>query len=161
MLTSVSRKCIVIAPVSLSIALLVTSCNDNKASQCQRLIKLVNAGTSLIDGNKGKQVVTSVQLSKDLEYITKSIKELNLKDPKLKEFQSGFVKVFETLYQAIAKAAKALNTAKTAEASISGREKIQKSRAEIDSALTTAATTVGKRSDALVRDLNKYCSQPE
>jgi hypothetical protein len=121
----------------------------------------VNAGTSLIDGNKGKQVVTSVQLSKDLEYITKSIKELNLKDPKLKEFQSGFVKVFETLYQAIAKAAKALNTAKTAEASISGREKIQKSRAEIDSALTTAATTVGKRSDALVRDLNKYCSQPE
>ncbi|WP_191758110.1 hypothetical protein [Komarekiella delphini-convector] len=161
MLTSVSRKCTVIAPVSLSIALLVTSCNDNKASQCQRLIKLVNAGTSLMDANKGKQVVTSVQLAKDLEYITKSIKELNLKDPKLKEFQNGFVKAFETLYQAIAKAAKALGAAKTAEDSVSGREKIQKSRAEIDSALTTAATTVGKRSDVLVRDLNKYCSQPE
>jgi ribosome-binding factor A len=160
-LTSVLRKCTVIAPVSLSIALLVTSCSDNKASQCQRLIKVVNAGTSLIDKNKGAQVVTSVQLSKDLAYITKSIKELNFKDPKLKEFQSGFVKVFQTLSEAIAKAARGLGVAKTAEASVSGREKIQKARAEIDSALTVAATTVGKQSDALVKDLNKYCNQPE
>ncbi len=161
MLTSVSRKCTVIAPVSLSITLLITGCIDNKTSQCQRLIKVVNAGTSLIDRNKGTQVITSLQLSKDLEYITKSIQELNLKDPKLKEFQSGFVKVFGTLSQAIAKAGKALGATKTAEASVSGRERIQKARTEIDSALTTAATTVGKQSDTLVKDLNKYCSQPE
>lgn len=160
MLTPVSHKCTVIAPVSLSIALLVTSCTDHKASQCQRLIKVVNAGTSLIEKKKGTQVITSLQLSKDLEYITKSIKELNLKDPKLKEFQSGFVKVFGTLSQAIAKAGKALGATKTAEASVSGRERIQKARADIDLTLTAAATTVGKQSDTLVRDLNKYCNQP-
>lgn len=159
-LMSVLRKYTVIAPVSLSIALFITSCTENKVSQCQRLIRVVNAGTSLIDKNKGTQVITSIQLSKDLEFVTKSIRELNLKDPKLKEFQSGFVKIFENLSQAIAKAGRALGATKTAEASTSGREKIQKARAEIDSALTTA-TTIGKQSDTLVNQMNKYCSQPE
>ncbi|WP_341527469.1 hypothetical protein WKK05_34090 [Nostoc sp. UHCC 0302] len=158
---SVLRKYTFIAPVSLSIALLATSCNQNKISQCQRLTKVVNEGTSLIDQNKGRQVITSLQLSKDLEFVTKSIRELNLTDPKLKEFQSGFVNVFDNLSKAIAKAAKALGAAKNAQASTSGREQIQKARAEIDSALTTAATTVGKKSDALVKDLNNYCSRPE
>ncbi|MBN4004846.1 hypothetical protein [Nostoc sp. LPT] len=157
---SVSHKYTVLAPVSLSIALFITSCSETKVSQCQRLVRVVNAGTSLIDKNKGTQVITSIQLSKDLEFVTKSIKELNLTDPKLKEFQNGFVKIFQNLSQAIAKAGKALGATKTAEASVSGREKIQKARDEIDSALTTA-TTLGKQSDTLVNQMNKYCSEPE
>ncbi|MDZ8139118.1 MAG: hypothetical protein RM049_28195 [Nostoc sp. DedQUE04] len=157
---SVLRKYTVLAPVSLSIALLVASCSDNKVSQCQRLIRVVNAGTSLIDKNKGTQVITSIQLSKDLDFVTKSIGELKLTDPKLKEFQSSFVKIFQNLSQAIAKAGKALGATKTAQASESGREKIQKARVEIDSALTTA-TTLGKQSDTLVNQMNKYCSEPE
>lgn len=155
-LMSVLHKYTVIVPVSLSIALLVSSCTENKVSQCQRLIRVVNAGNSLIDKNKGTQVITSIQLSKDLEFVTKSIKELNLTDPNLKEFQSGFVKIFQNLSQSIAKAARALGVTKTAEASASGREKIQKARTEIDSALTTA-TTLGKQSDTLAEQMNKYC----
>ncbi|MHC5730139.1 MAG: hypothetical protein ACYTXY_39715, partial [Nostoc sp.] len=102
---SVLHKYTVFAPVSLSIALLITSCSENKVSQCQRLIRVVNSGTSLIDKNKGTQVITSIQLSKDLEFVTKSIRELKLTDPKLKEFQSSFVKIFQNLSEAIAKAA--------------------------------------------------------
>ncbi|MBW4646589.1 MAG: hypothetical protein KME23_26970 [Goleter apudmare HA4340-LM2] len=154
------RKYIVIAPVSLSIALLVIGCYENKASQCQRLIKVVNEGNSLIDKNKGQQVVTSVQLSKDLEVITISIEQLNFTDPKLKEFQSRFVKVFNNLSQAIAKAARALGSAKAAEASPPGREKLQKARTEIDTALTAAAKSAGKESDALVKQINTYCNEP-
>ncbi|MEA5502114.1 hypothetical protein VB735_03125 [Halotia wernerae UHCC 0503] len=140
-------------------ALLITGCVENKASQCQRLIQVVDAGDSLIDQKKGQQVITSFQLSKDLEAITTSLEELNLVDPNLKELQSNFTKVFENLSQAIAKASKALGTAKTAEASSSGREQLQKARTEIDTALT-AAKTAGKESDALINELNKYCSQP-
>ncbi len=157
---SISHKYTGLVPVSLSIALLITSCTENKVSQCQRLIRLVNEGTSLIDKNKATQVVTSIQLSKDLEFITKSIQELNLTDPKLKEYQSGFVKIFQNLSQAIAKAGKALGATKIAEASATGREKIKNARAEIDSSLT-AAEAIGKQSDKLVDEMNKYCSQPE
>ncbi len=156
----VLRKYSVIAPVSLSVALLLSGCNENKASQCKRLIQVVNAGNSLIDKNKGQQVTTSLQLSKDLEVITTSIEDLNLKDPKLKDFQGRFVKVFKNLSKAIAKAAKALSAAKSAEISPSGKEKLQNARVEIDTALTAAAKNTGKESDALVKQINQYCSEP-
>lgn len=158
---SVSRKYTIIASVSLSIALLISGCIENKASQCHRLIQAVNEGNDLIDKNKGQQVTTSLQLSKDLEAVTKSIEQLNLQDPKLKEYQSRFAKVFKNLSQGIAKAGKALGLAKTAEASPSGRQKLQLARVEIDKALTAVGKTAGKDSDKLVSDLNKYCSQPE
>ncbi|QLE57798.1 hypothetical protein [Nostoc sp. TCL26-01] len=147
--------------ISLSIALLMTGCIEDKASQCQRLIQVVNAGNSLIEQNKGQQVITSFQLSKDLEAITTSLKELNLTDPNLQDLQSRFAKVFQNLSQAIAKASRALGMAKTAEASSTGREKLQKARSEIDTVLTSAAKTAGKESDMLVEELNKYCVQPQ
>ncbi|MBD2197120.1 MULTISPECIES: hypothetical protein [Calothrix] len=158
---SVARKNNLIAVMSLSIALAIAGCNENKASQCQRLVQAVNEGNSLIDKNKGQQVTTSIQLSKDLEAVTKSIEELKLKDPKLQEYQSRFAKNFKSLSQAIAKAARALNTAKTAEATPSGREKLEKARAEIDTALTAVSKTAGKDADKLVGQLNKYCNEPE
>jgi uncharacterized protein YycO len=158
---SVSRKYNVTALMSLSITLLISGCNENKVSQCQRLIQAVNEGNSLIDKNKGQQVITSLQLSKDLEAVTKSIEQLNLKDPKLKEYQSRFAKNFKNVSQAIAKAAKALGAAKIAEASPSGREKLQKARTDIDTALTVVSKTSGKDADKLVGQLNKYCSEPE
>lgn len=155
------RKFAVIAPVSLSMVLLLTGCVEDKNSQCQRLIQVVNEGNALIDQKKGAQVITSLQLSKDLLAITKALDELKLSDPQLQEIQTGFGRVFQNLSQAIAKASQALNTAKTAEASASGREKIQQARKEIDTVLTKAATTAGKDSDLLVKRLNQYCSQPK
>ena len=148
-----------IAPVSLSIALLVTGC-ENKISQCQRLIQVVNEGNALIDQNKGKQAITSLQLSKDLKAINTSLDELKLADPKLQEYKSRFQKVFDSISQAIAKAGNALAVAKSAEPSPSGREKLQKARNEIDTALTAVAKTTGKQSDTLIREMDKYCSQP-
>ncbi|MBW4635090.1 MAG: hypothetical protein KME30_25285 [Iphinoe sp. HA4291-MV1] len=157
---SVLGKYTVIISVSLSMALLVTACNDSKASQCQRLIDVINKGSDLIDKNKGQQVTTSLQLSKDLEAVTKDIQGMKLKDPKLQEFQSRFAKVFEIFSQSIAKASNALNSAKTAKASSEGRVKIQKARGDIDTALTAAANAA-KQSDALVSQVNKYCSQSQ
>lgn len=151
------RKYKVMIPASLTIALLLSGCVEDKTTQCQRLIQVVNAGNTLIEQNKGQQVTTSLQLSKDLEAITISLKELNLSDPNLKDIQSGFIKVFQNLSQAIAKASKALSTGKALEASSTGKEKFRKAKAEIDTVLTNAAKTTGKESDKLVVELNKYC----
>jgi transposase len=153
----VCRKYIVIIPVGLSIALLLSGCDNSKVAQCDRLMKAVSEGNTLIDKNKGQQVTTSLKLATDLEAVTKSLKQMNLQDPQLKKFQDKFVKVFNTLSQQITKAGKALGSAKIAQASQSGREKIQKARADIDTALTSAATTA-KQSDALEAEVKKYCS---
>ncbi|MCF4970675.1 hypothetical protein [Nostoc sp. CMAA1605] len=155
------RKFTVTVAVSVSIALSVAGCTEDKTSQCHRLIQVVNEGNALIDQKKGQQVITSLQLSKDLVAITQSLEELKLSDPQLQEIQTGFIRVFQNLSQAIAKASQALGTAKNAEASPSGREKLEKARKEIDTVLTKAASTAGKDSDVLVKRLNQYCSQPK
>lgn len=153
------RKYIIVS-VSLSVALLLASCNDSKVAQCERLIKQVSQGTALLEKNKGTQVTTSLQLAKDLEDVTKKVRGLNLGDKKLQVFQSKFVKVFETLSKNINKAGKALGATKTAPASAAGRETIQKARGDIDTALKTAGDSA-KQFDTSVSELNKYCSKPE
>jgi hypothetical protein len=159
-LMSLWRKYIIIAPVSLILTLLAVGCSETKVSQCERLTKIVNQGTSLVQKNKGYQVTTSLKLAKDLEGVTKSLKEMNFKDPKLVDFQTSYVKVFETFSQEIGKAAKALGATKNAKASSSSWKAIQKDRGVIDASLT-AATTAGKQSDQLEGDMKQYCSKPE
>jgi len=154
---SIFHQCNLIILISLVLTLVVAGCSGPKSSQCNRLINIVNKGVSIIDVNKGKQVETSLQMSKDLIDVTKSLKEANIADPKLQELQGNFVKVFQDLSQAITKASQALDLAKNAEASTSGRLKIENARSQIDTALTTAATTAGKKSDELGNQLNKYC----
>ncbi len=153
------RKYIIVS-VSLSVALLLASCNDSKVAQCERLIKQVSQGTALLDKNKGAQVTTSLQLAKDLEDVTKKVRNLNFGDETLQSFQKKFVKIFDTLSKNINKAAKALGAAKTAQASAAGREKIQKAREDIDTALKTAGDSA-KQFDTSVSELNKYCSKSE
>ncbi|MBF2065552.1 MAG: hypothetical protein IGS39_14205 [Calothrix sp. C42_A2020_038] len=149
----------IIAPVSLSMALLLVSCGDSKIAQCERLIKQVNEGTELLDKNKGAQVTTSLKLAKDLKEVSDKIRDLGLKDEKLQDHQKKFVNTFEILSQNIDKAAKALGSTKTAKASNQGRKTIQKARDDIDTALKNATDTAAKF-DSSVGELNQYCTKP-
>jgi uncharacterized coiled-coil DUF342 family protein len=150
----------IIAPVSLGMALLLASCNDSKVAQCERLIKEVNQATTLIDKTKGAQVSTSLKLAKELQEATKKIRDLNLGDEKLKDYQSKFVKTFETLSKNVETAGKALGSAKTAQASTAGRATIQKAREDIDTSLKKA-TDAAAQFDSSVSELNQYCTKPE
>lgn len=154
------RKYIAIFPISLCVAFLLSSCDDSKVAQCQRLIKAVTEGSRLVEKNKGSQVTTSLKLAEDLDKVTNDIKNMSFQDPRLQEFQGNFVNIFETLSKEVSKAAKALGSAKTAKASVEGRSKIQKARSDIDASLTAAAKA-GKESDTLVKDLDEYCKLPE
>lgn len=150
----------VIAFVNLSMALLITSCNENKQAQCQRLIELVNQGTSLIEKNKGSQVTLSLGLAKDLEDISKKINQQNFKDPQLENFKNQSVKHFETFSKNIKSAAEALGSAKTAKVSLAGKEQVRKAKQDMETHLKQVSNTA-KESDTLANDLNKYCNQVE
>ena len=150
----------IIAPLSLSLVLLVSGCEETKQSQCDRLVKTVKEGTSLIESKKGYQVTTSLKLAEDLEEVAKKLENLNLQDPKLQEFQNNFAQVFKSMSQEFDKAGKALGASKVAKASISGRNKIRKARQDIKLALNTALKGA-KQSDSLEIQLDKHCKQIE
>ena len=156
---AIVKKYILLAPIYLCLTLLISSC-ESQVSQCQRLIKMVDQGNSLIDKNKGYQVTTSSQLAKDLKKVTESMKRSKFEDPKLIEFNSKFATIFRTWNQQIGKASKALGTTKAAKASKEGRKAIKKAREEIDTNLT-AAQSKAKQFDTLFKQLNDYCSSLE
>lgn len=157
---SVWRLSKITAPLSLSLALLVSACEETKESQCQRLTTVIEEGTSLIESKKGYQVTTSLKLSEDLEEVAKKLENLNLQEPKLQEFQNSFAQIFKSMSQEFDKAGKALGSSKVAKASNSGRGKIRKAREDIKLALN-AALKGAKQSDNLEIELEKYCNQVE
>ena len=157
-----SVRCLfrIISPLSLSLALLVSGCEETKKSQCERLIKTIREGTSLVESRKGYQVTTSLELAKDLEEVAKKLEKLNLQDSKLQEFQSSFAGILKSMSQEVEKAGKALGASKVAKASKSGRERIRKARQDIRLALSTASKDA-KRSDSLEMEVENYCNQVE
>ena len=150
----------VIASINLSVALLITGCNESKLAQCQRLITAMNQGTSLIEKNKGSQVTLSLGLAKDLEDVTKKIERQNFQDSQLEDFKNQSVKNFKTFSTHINSAAKALGSAKTAEVSTSGKEQVRKAKKDIEISLKQVSDAA-KESDILAKQLNQYCSKAE
>lgn len=157
---SVRRLSKTITPLSLSLALLVSACEETKKSQCQRLIKTVKEGTSLVQSKKGYQVTTSLKLAEDLEDVANKLESISLEDSKLQEFQNHFVGIFKSMSQEVEKAGKALGASKVAKASKSGRGRIRKARQDIRLALSTASKDA-KRSDSLEMEVENYCNQVE
>lgn len=148
----------IITPLSLSLTLLVGGCEETKKAQCQRLIQTIAEGTSLVQSNKGYQVITSLQLAQDLDKAAERLDKLNLEDPKLGEYKNSFAQIFKNMSQEVDKAAKALGASKVAEASKSGRGKIRKARKDIKLALNTASK-YAKQSDRLEIEIGNYCKQ--
>ena len=150
----------VIAFVNLGMVLLITACNETKQAQCQRLIKAVNEGTSLIEKNKGSQVTLSLGLAKDLEDVSKKIENQNFRDPKLQDFKDQYAKHFDAKSKNIESAGKALGSAKTAEVSSKGRDQVRQAKKDIETSLKQVKYAA-KESDTLANELNEYCTQTE
>jgi len=144
--------------VASGVFLIVTN-SQSKMSQCHRLISVVNQGSSKIDQNQGKQAASTNQLAHELDGVSQNLAAVDLENPKLKEFQSDFVKVFQTLSQAIENASKALDSAKTAELTPAGREKVEKAKPEIE-AEGKVAVKAAAQADILAGEVNLYCSKP-
>ncbi|MGD1872756.1 MAG: hypothetical protein ACFB02_06855 [Mastigocoleus sp.] len=147
--------------LSIGLAFLLAACSEGKVSQCQRLIKAFNEGTSAIESNKGLQVTTSLKMAKDIQEASNRVKGINLADEKLQGFQTKFVTIFDNLSNNITQAAKALGATKTAEASQTGRERIRKARKDIEESLSAAASGAGKQLDALAVEMKEYCDEVE
>ncbi|AFY53783.1 hypothetical protein Riv7116_1213 [Rivularia sp. PCC 7116] len=150
----------VIASLNLGIVLLTTGCNETKLAQCQRLIKVVNEGNSLIEKNKGSQVTLSLGLAKDLDNVAKKVERQNFQDPKLGDFKNQYAKHFQAKSKNINSAAKALGASKTAEVSSAGREQVRKAKKDIETSLKQVKDAA-KESDTLAKELNDYCTQTE
>lgn len=136
----------VLFSLTTTITLLTASCSESKISQCNRIIKIANDAVSqaktVTNGGQASDPKAMLQAAEAMEKASKQMTDIPVNDPKLKDYQTGFVKMYH-------------DTSKATRDFVKAFEK--KDRPAAEKALTSLqqATTPEKQ---LVADINTYCS---
>lgn len=136
----------VLLPLTAAISLLTVSCGESKISQCNKIIKIANEAVtkakSLTNGSQASNTKAMIQAANAMEKASKEMAAIKVKDEKLKDYQSGFIKMYG-------------DTSKATRDFVAAFER--KDRPGAETALTNLqqATTPEKQ---LVADINTYCS---
>lgn len=148
---------------NLIMGVAIAGCTPTKVAQCENFIQAASQGISLLQANqtnKVTQVTTSLQLAKDLGESAKSIENLNIQDPTLKDIQTQFVSVFNDFSKNFEKHGKALGASKNAPVDAQVGDKLKQTRTEIEAA-AEALKPLAERSQQLASQLDSYCKQKE
>lgn len=136
----------VLLPLSAAISLLTVSCSESKISQCNKIIKVANEAVSkaksVTNGGQANDPKAMLKAADAMEKASQEMKAIEVKDAKLKDYQTGFISMYR-------------DTSKATRDFVGAFEK--KNRPAAEAALTNLqqATTPEKQ---LVGDINKYCS---
>lgn len=136
----------VLFSLTTAISLLTASCSESKISQCNRIIQIANQAVSqaktVTNGGQASDPKAMLQAAEAMEKASKQMTDIPVTDPKLKDYQTGFVKMYG-------------DTSKATRDFVKAFEK--KDRPAAERALTSLqqATLPEKQ---LVTDINTYCS---
>lgn len=139
------KRYFVLFSLTMAISLLTASCSD-KISQCNKIIKIANDAVSqaktVTNGGQASNPKAMLQAAEAMEKASKQMTDIPVNDPKLKDYQTGFVKMYG-------------DTSKATRDFVKAYEK--KDRPAAERALTSLqqATLPEKQ---LVTDINTYCS---
>jgi hypothetical protein len=88
----------VIVPMTVAISFLTVSCGESKVSQCQKIINVANqASTEAKVLTKGGQPIdpdAMVKAADTMDKAAQAMELIKLSDNKLKEYQTGFSKMY-------------------------------------------------------------------
>jgi hypothetical protein len=133
-----------------AIVSLLAGCGAGKVAQCNSIVKVANqavvVGQEFANSAKNKDVGTATQsfntAAGKLEKLGKEMQAVEVKDEKLKGFQTRFVKMYQDTNKGLTDTAKAVQA---------------KNLPAINKALA-AVKAGGSQENLLVNELNSYCS---
>ncbi len=137
---------LVLISLATAISLLTASCSENKISQCNKIIKIANEAVSqaktVTNGGQASDPKAMLKAADAMEQASQKMTNLGVNDPKLKDYQTGFVRMYR-------------DTSKATRDFVAAFDK--KDRTAAEKALTNLqqATIPEKQ---LVADINVYCS---
>ncbi|MGB5960217.1 MAG: hypothetical protein WBG73_06120 [Coleofasciculaceae cyanobacterium] len=139
------KRYFVLFSLTMAVGLLTASCSD-KISQCNKIIKIANDAVSqaktVTNGGQASDPKSMLQAAEAMEKASKQMTDIPVNDPKLKDYQTGFVKMYG-------------DTSKATRDFVKAFEKKDRSAAERALTSLQQATLPEKQ---LVTDINTYCS---
>lgn len=127
------------------LAVSITSCSENKVDQCNQIIRIANeAGTQAKTvTNGGRDPKSAIKAAEVIEKASQKMKDLPISDPKLKDYQSIFVKMYRDTSKA------------TRDYAIAFEKKDRLAAEKANTNLQLAAVPEPK----LISDMYTYCSK--
>lgn len=140
------KRYLVLFSLTTAISLLTASCSESKISQCNRIIKIANDAVSqaktVTNGGQASDPKAMLQAAEAMDNASKQMTDIPVNDLKLKDYQTGFVKMYR-------------DTSKATRDFVKAFEKKDRPAAERALTALQQATTPEKQ---LVADINTYCS---
>lgn len=142
--------------LSASVTLFVAACGSHKVAECNQLIDGINKGHAIVTNFQGNDAAAANKLADGIDNTVAQLEKIELKDKQLQGFQSRFAEIYRDLSKAFRTTAKALITAKSADNTQAGLEKVKKARIEVE-ASAKLAEQAAQKADALAAEINNYC----
>lgn len=153
------RPCHRILPLSVLIALVIAGCGQSKTSQCQKLIRVINKGSTLASTLEVDRSTSTVQLVNVLNVITQELKEVEVADETIIGFQNRFISIYEQFNQAFKDTTPVVNLISNVQPTPDGLQKVKEAKTKVDGAIAKIKQAT-KDADALAIEINNYCNVP-
>ncbi|GAC1449553.1 MAG: hypothetical protein NVS2B14_04400 [Chamaesiphon sp.] len=92
------RRYAVILPLSAAISFLTVSCGESKVSQCQKVINVANKTVSeaktFTNGGQKTDYATMLKAADAMNKSAQVMAGIKVSDEKIKDYQSGFIKMY-------------------------------------------------------------------
>jgi hypothetical protein len=135
----------VLFSLTTALALLTASCSENKIAQCNRIIKIANEtvtqAKTVPNGTQGSDPKFMLKAAEVMEKASKQMTDISINDPKLKDYQTSFAKMYR-------------DTSKATRDFVKAYEK--KDRSAADKASTNLQQAAIPEHQLLI-DINNYC----
>ncbi len=127
-----------------AIAVLVGSCAETKTAQCQKIFLITKKMAEESAKNREtKDIKTVLQVADAFEKASEQLEKMELKDPKLTEYQQGLAEVYQGNAETTRSFVKALETKDIPTAKLA-QDQVQQ---------------IGKKEQDLVTKTNEYCQE--
>lgn len=140
------QRYFVLVPLTAVISVLAVSCAESKVSQCNKIIKVTNEAVTqaktVTRGGQASDPKAMLQAAEAMEKASKEMEAIPVNDAKLKDYQTGFIKMYR-------------DTSKATRDFVKAFEK--KDRSSAETALTNLQP-YNTSEKQLVADINTYCS---
>lgn len=138
-------KSSVLFSLTVTLALLTASCSESKVSQCNRIIKIANEAVSqaktVPNSGQERNPKATLLAAETIEKASKRMTDIPVDDPKLKDYQAGFAKMYR-------------DTSKATRDFVSAFEK--KDRPAAEKALTNLQQATAPEKQ-LITEIETYC----
>ena len=143
-MNSQNKRYIFLCCIIPAIAVLLGSCAETKTGQCQKIFLITKKMAEESATNREtKDVKTVLQVADAFEKASEQLKKLELKDPKLTEYQQGLAEVYQGNALTTRSFVKALETKDIPTAKLAQDQVKQ----------------IGKQEQVLVTQTNQYCQE--